>query len=138
VSDRHEDRRLEEVLSTVRDADRRHAPAFDSVWAGARKRADATASSTRGGRLVWAAVGLGAVVAVAALVVWVAPDGTGPSLDAEIAMAREMWAWEAPTDALHEISIPGISSIAPSLEMTSVPLPEIATPAPVTQANGEL
>jgi hypothetical protein len=137
VSDRHEDRHLEEAASAIRDADRRHAPAFDSVWAGARQRVDATASSTRRGRLVWAAAGLGAVVTVAALLVSVVPDSKGPSLDAEIELARELWAWEAPTDALNEISVTEILSIVPSLEMTSVPVAELAAPGPITQANGE-
>ena len=104
MTERNEDSTLRQLFSNLRERDRRRAPAFERTWdaAGRPRVAPRRTSTARVGLVLAAAAGL-ALVAFAIL-----DHGdsgrAAPDLAAEIAIARELAAWEAPTDFLVEIS----------------------------------
>lgn len=135
MSERREDRELRELFSQVRDGDRQRAPSFESVWNRASRLANGPDPRRPPGlRPGWAVVGFVGVVALAVAVAWIAPWDSPPSLDEEIALAQEMSTWEAPTDVLLRLSSLEVPSTVPSLEVTSIPLPEVPATSPT---NGD-
>ena len=110
-------------LAGLRESDRQGTPDFGALWQEARRRSEIRTDRRRATRLTWATVAL-AVISVFALALWRASVGrTRPLLD-ELTMARDLSSWRAPTDVFTELSGVRIQDSVPSLELTSVLLPE--------------
>ena len=133
--DRDDDRVLRDLFAALRQEDRRALPGFDRLLAEARKNSRRSAGAQRGGRWLWVAAGAFAAVVVAVVLTQVLASRTPrpESLEATLALARAMDAWEAPTDAVLEIALLKIPDSVPTLEYTSVPLPAVTTPSRSTQ-----
>jgi hypothetical protein len=128
------DRDLERWFESAREADRGEAPAFDRTWREARRRA-ARSSRRTGLRL---ALGAALTTAAVAAGVLLLGDHRGRSLsfsDEEIAMARAISAWTAPSDAIASISGVHLSVEIPRLEIESVRLPTM-TPPRASESGG--
>jgi len=121
------DRDLERWFDSAREADRGDAPAFDRTWGEARRRA-ARPSRRTGLRLALGAALTTAVVAVGILLLGDRRDRSLSFSDEEIAMARAISEWTAPSDALANVSGVRVSVEIPRLEIESVELPTMTSP----------
>jgi len=119
-----DDRGLRRMFEQLRDEDRRATPEFEKA-----SRRTAPATPRAGLRLAWA--GGAAAVAALALILALRPVGTVRDVSTveALAMARELSSWTAPSDGIYDVSGLTVLSGVPSLELTSLALPELATPA---------
>lgn len=119
-----DDRNLRSLFERLRDEDRRAAPDLATILSRT-----APATSRRGLRLAW--VGGVAAVAALALILVLRPVGTAGDLstDEALAMAQALSSWTPPSDGIYDVSGLTVLNGVPSLELTSLALPELATPA---------
>lgn len=111
------DRDLREAFESVREDDRRRAPAFDDVVTAKAPPNAAPAA--------WALVATACALAIA-IVAW---RGLGrpaePSLEDSLAMATAISSWSAPTDEFAALTGAGIREGIPDLTFSTLTLPEL-------------
>ncbi len=130
------DRDLEGLFESVRREDRQGAPPFVRTWNEARRRATAPSRRHGGLRLVLAAALTTAAIAAGVLLVRGHRGGGLSFSAAELAMARELSDWTAPSDGFASVSGVQVSVAVPSLEIESVQLPTISAPEPEPVRTG--
>ncbi len=128
MSGNGDDRDIEKWFESVRREDRRGAPPFERAWREALGRATGPSRGVGGLR-----VALGAALATAAIAAGILlvrdHRGGGLSFSAEeVAMAREISEWTAPSDGIVFIARMRETVGVPRLEIESVRLPPTSEP----------
>lgn len=125
------DRDLEKLFESAREADRLESPSFGRTWDEARRRALSRSRRGAGFRLTLGAALAAAAIVAGILLVLGHRVGTSSFTEQEIAMAREISEWAAPSDRIAALSGLEISAGVPNLEIESVELPEWSAPQAV-------
>jgi hypothetical protein len=111
------DEQLRERFQALRSAEAGTAPPFNPEQRPGLEVFQPRRSGLRfGGRLAWGTMALVGIALFSTLAMWIRRPA-GPSVEEAIAMAKELQAWTAPTDALlltSDLSLPGSSGSSPS------------------------